>query len=86
MFDLLAVLRRNLSGGMMDKSLLKHYFYLFFYDFLFYFMTFSLFGNKFTRYTGITRLMNDLNEGLHARCYHAWRRQSCADPRDGKLF
>lgn len=27
-------------------------------------MTFSLFGDKFTRYTGITRLMNDLNEGL----------------------
>lgn len=27
-------------------------------------MTFSLFGEKFTRYTGITRLMDDLNEGL----------------------
>lgn len=27
-------------------------------------MTFSLFGDKFTRNTGITRLMNDLNEGL----------------------
>lgn len=39
----------------MDKSLLKT---------LFLFMTFSLFGDKFTRYTGITRLMNDLNEGL----------------------
>lgn len=39
----------------MDKSLLKT---------LFLFMTFSLFGDKFTRYTGITCLMNDLNEGL----------------------
>lgn len=27
-------------------------------------MTFSAFGDKFTRYTGITRLMDDLNEGL----------------------
>lgn len=27
-------------------------------------MTFSLFGDKFTRYAGITRLMDDLNEGL----------------------
>ena len=27
-------------------------------------MTFSLFGEKFTRYAGITRLMDDLNEGL----------------------
>lgn len=27
-------------------------------------MTFSLFGNKFTRYTGITRLMDGLNDGL----------------------
>lgn len=27
-------------------------------------MDFSTFGNKFTRYTGITQLMDDLNEGL----------------------
>ncbi|MBJ3814310.1 valine--pyruvate transaminase [Shimwellia pseudoproteus] len=27
-------------------------------------MTFSLFGDKFTRYSGITRLMEDLNDGL----------------------
>lgn len=27
-------------------------------------MTFSLFGDKFTRYAGITRLMDDLNDGL----------------------
>ncbi|EMV9402556.1 valine--pyruvate transaminase [Klebsiella michiganensis] len=27
-------------------------------------MTFSLFGDKFTRHSGITRLMEDLNEGL----------------------
>ena len=27
-------------------------------------MTFSLFGDKFTRYSGITRLMDDLNQGL----------------------
>ena len=27
-------------------------------------MTFSLFGNKFTRHSGITRLMEDLNDGL----------------------
>ncbi len=27
-------------------------------------MKFSLFGDKFTRYAGITRLMDDLNDGL----------------------
>ena len=27
-------------------------------------MTFSLFGDKFTRHSGITRLMEDLNDGL----------------------
>ena len=27
-------------------------------------MTFSQFGNKFTRHSGITRLMEDLNDGL----------------------
>ena len=27
-------------------------------------MTFSVFGDKFTRYAGITRLMDDLNDGL----------------------
>jgi valine--pyruvate aminotransferase len=27
-------------------------------------MTFSLFGDKFTRHAGITRLMEDLNDGL----------------------
>ncbi|VDZ85767.1 valine--pyruvate transaminase [Kluyvera intermedia] len=27
-------------------------------------MTFSLFGDKFTRHTGIARLMEDLNDGL----------------------
>ncbi|MBW7981008.1 valine--pyruvate transaminase [Enterobacillus tribolii] len=27
-------------------------------------MTFSIFGDKFTRYAGITRLMDDLNDGL----------------------
>ncbi|SPW28017.1 valine--pyruvate transaminase [Edwardsiella tarda] len=27
-------------------------------------MTFSAFGDKFTRYSAITRLMDDLNEGL----------------------
>ncbi|MDU4543987.1 MAG: hypothetical protein E6Y55_23375, partial [Klebsiella michiganensis] len=26
-------------------------------------MTFSLFGDKFTRHSGITRLMEDLNDG-----------------------
>jgi alanine-alpha-ketoisovalerate/valine-pyruvate aminotransferase len=30
-------------------------------------MTFSLFGDKFTRHSGITRLMEDLNDGLRTR-------------------
>lgn len=31
-------------------------------------MTFSLFGDKFTRHSGITRLMEDLNDGLRTPC------------------
>jgi len=37
-------------------------------------MTFSLFGDKFTRHSGITLLMEDLNDGLHAWRDYARRR------------
>ena len=49
-------------------------------------MTFSLFGDKFTRHSGITRLMEDLNDGLRTGRHHARRRKPGSNPGDEYLF